>query len=262
MSDVKMPKSVPCKFDEKGWAPCEKPSTNGWCSKHEKIKCVSCGAHAVRGCDAGMGGLECGVNLCKTCQHGLDGKHVTKKVYIQQTLERSIFDRTGSESGRMLAERGVPNILGLPCNLKELLEGNRRNFFTCKPCWALELKHGLMGFFPATVKEQPKVMVITSDRDSIFRVWRSLAPRDSKLIALECMVNDAGTVGYVMRLESDSEKKQSLPLKIFSADEIEELFAKDPAPFVWAPGLLGARIDKGHFKTLIEREEKRLRAHS
>ncbi len=257
MSDVKMPKSVPCKFDEKGWVPCKKPSTNGWCSKHEEVKCVSCGEHAVRSCDVGSS-LICGAALCQTCQHGLDGKHVTKQVYNAQMKERYDFEETGRESKRMLEERGVPIDISFPNNLKDLLEGDRAGWVS-KPCWALELKHGLMGFFPAIVKAMPKIMLITSDRDSIFHVWKSLKPRDSKLIALECMVNEAGTVGYAMRLESDFEKKQSLPLKIFGTSEIEELFAKNPAPFKWAPGLFGADIDEGNFKALIEQEEKRLK---
>ncbi len=189
MADVQILKNRPCKFDEKGWAPCKKPSNNGWCSKHENIKCVSCGEHAVRSCDTGMGGLSCGSPLCQTCQHSLhEYNHVTGKVYFAQCRERQEVEESGRESKRMLEERGVPTDLNLPCHLKELLEGDRIGW-TSKPCWGLEIKHGLMGFFPAIVKKT-KIVVIVSDKKSLFRVWSSLKPRDSKVISMECMVNN------------------------------------------------------------------------
>src|SRR4051812_43105570 len=99
MADVKMPESVPCKFDAKGWAPCKKPSTNGFCSKHEKEKCVSCGEQALRSCDAGMGGLSCGSSLCDTCKHSMeDSTHVVKEVYDVQVREQRELEKTGKES--------------------------------------------------------------------------------------------------------------------------------------------------------------------
>lgn len=259
MADVQMPKSVPCKFDEKGYAPCKKPSDNGWCSEHENIKCESCGEHAVRSCDRGVGGLTCGAALCATCQHSLhEWTHVTKQVYATQCKEHREFEETGRESKRMLEERGVPTDLNLPRHLKDLLEGDRTGWSN-KPCWALEIKHGLMGFFPAIVKET-KIMVIVPDKELLFRVWASLKPRNSKVISMECMVNDAGTVAYSMELGSDAEKTQSRPLKLFSASEVDQLFAKNPSPFEWAPGLIGAGMGKSQFESLVERTRKELLA--
>lgn len=257
MADVNMPKFVPCKFDEKGCAPCKKPSTNGWCSKHEKVKCVSCGKHAVRSCDAEMGGLCCGSPLCKTCQHDFGGvSHVNAKVYADQIKERREFEQTGQESKRVLEKRGVPT--GLPRHLKDLLEGDRTGW-TSRACYALEIKHGLMGFFPAIVRET-KIMVVVPDKELIFRVWKSLDPRDSKIISRECMVNESGTVAYSMQLGSDFDKIQSRPLKLFKASEIEELFAKDATPFAWAPGLFfDTEIGKEEFGVLVNRARKALR---
>ena len=251
MATVEMPKSVPCQFNAGGMAPCEKPSDNGLCSEHENLKCCCCGKKALRSCETGMGGLCCGSPLCPNCQHGEDGIHVTAAVYAKQINEREKFEDTGEESPQMLAKRGLP--IGLPRNLKEILDGDRKGW-TNKLCWALEISHGLMGFFPAIV-EATNVMVLVSDKPSIFRIWKSLKPRWSKLIECECIVNDEGTVAYAMRIKSDEDKKSSLPQKLFSVTEIEELFKKNPTPFRWAPGFFGSETDAEQFKWIIEKAE-------
>ncbi len=245
--DVVIPKSIPCQFDKGGWSPCAKPSTNGWCSKHEKAKCLSCGKQATRSCDAQMGGLCCGAHLCDKCQHGRDNKHVMASVYAEEQREEREKRETGHESERMLAERGIP--LGLPKHLKELLAGNRAGY-ELMTCYALEIKHGLWGFFPATRKDT-KMIAIVSDKALIFRIWRSLEPLNSQLIRSEYMGNRSLGVVYPMAV-IDVDKEQSRPLKLFSVDEVEALFQADPAPFEWARGLIGAEVSKGQFERLIE----------
>ena len=253
MADVEMPESVPCKFDTEGWAPCRKPSTNGLCSKHEKLRCISCGEQALRSCDAGMGGLACGAHLCGTCQHTLEGggTHVIKAVYDAQSQEASELRRTGKESNRMLALRGVRTDVELPSHLEELLKGGREGF-TLQICYLLVIKHGLMGTFPAILKDT-KIVVITPDKDSIVRVWRSLRPTDSRIIVDSWMVSDELGVGYRMCSES-SERAESRPHKIFAKAEIEGLFAKKKQPFEWTPGLFGAEMGERQFEALIEQE--------
>jgi len=201
-----------------------------------------------------MGGLTCGVPLCQTCHHGLDGVHVVAKVYNDQIKERRESEQTGQESKRVLEGRGVPT--GLPRHLKDLLDGDRVGW-AIKACYALEIKHGLMGFFPAIAKGT-NIMILVPDKELIFRIWQSLDPRDSQVLPLECMVNEIATVAYPMRLGSDYEKSQSRPLKLFSASEVEDLFAKDVAPFTWAPGLFGADMDQERFDVLVDRAKKEL----
>jgi hypothetical protein len=49
----------------------------GYCIEHLR-QCGGCGAQAVTECDAQVGGLMCGVPVCKTCCHSermFDGKH-------------------------------------------------------------------------------------------------------------------------------------------------------------------------------------------
>jgi hypothetical protein len=252
MADVVIPKSIPCKFDEKGWAPCKIPSTNGLCSKHEKAKCVSCGGQALRSCDEGMGGLACGADLCLTCQHSMEGgTHVTKQVYKAQMREEAELSQTGKESERMLALRGVPTDVELPRHLEELLRAKSEDF-NLAVCYILRIKHGLMGEFPAILKDS-RIAVITPDKDAIVRIWSSLSPRDSEIISDFWMIYPKIGVGYRM-CHDRSEQKQSKPYKIFSKEEIDLLFANTKKPFAWAPGLIGGSISQQHFDTIIQRE--------
>lgn len=256
MADVKMPKSIPCKFDAKGWAPCKKASTNGWCSKHEKAKCSSCGAQATQTCDEGIGGLACGQYLCDNCHHSLnDNNHVTDAVYQTQFQERTTQEETGVEPRWALVERGVPTDIPLPNNLAELLAGDRKGWNLVQ-CYALELTHTLMGVFPA-VQKGTKIIFLTADKKSLFRVWRTLEPQSSNLVVQECMVNATGNVAYAMK-EREWEMKESRPLKLYNPEEIEALFSADPAPFKWARGLIGGSSNPHNFLDQIQREEAKL----
>jgi hypothetical protein len=198
-----------------------------------------------------MGGLACGAHLCDNCQHGRDSKHVTAKVYAEEQREEREQEKSGQESPRRLAEKGVP--LGVPKHLKALLAGDRVGY-ALMTCYALELKHGLMGFFPAIQKGTKKI-VIVPDKSLIFRIWRSLEPRDSRLIVHEYMVNMTLGVAYPMRTEN-YEQEESRPLKLFSVEEVNALYATDPHPFDWARGLWGASTSQNEFEALIERSAR------
>jgi hypothetical protein len=250
MADIQIPESVPCKFNQKGWAPCKKPSTNGWCSKHEETKCISCGKHAIQSCDQGMGGLTCGVALCATCKHSLeDSSHVIESVYQVQLSEEITLQTTGRESIRMLAKRGVPTDFPLPANLQELLGPTWEGRFNLKLCHFLQLKHNCMGDFPAILKGT-KIPLITPDKEAVIQVWKSLPPRDSQIISEAWMVNEDVEVAYEFS-SVKLEQKRILPHKLFTRKAIEALFENDPQPFKWAPGLLGADISQERFKALI-----------
>jgi len=253
MADVKMPEFVPCKFNEKGWAPCRKPSTNGFCSEHENLKCVSCGERALRSCDEGMGGLACGATLCATCQHSWEGggTHVGGLIYKVQTAEQLELLQTGRESKRMLASRGVPWRYPLPNNLKDLLDRHRKDF-TPKINYLLLIKNSSMGTFPAILKDT-KIVVITPDREAIIRVWSSLPPRDSEIYTGTWMIH--GRIGIGYRMCSDQlEQKESRPCKIFTAKKIAAHFTRNEHPFEWAPGLFGAEVSQQRFDALIQKE--------
>ncbi len=164
--------------------------------------------------------------------------------------EQSELDRTGKESKRMLALRGIPTDVELPRHLKELLENGTEDF-SLTVCFVLRLKQGSMYEFPAILKNK-KIVVTTTDKKSIFRVWRSLEPRSSEVVSEPWVVNEKIGVGYRYFVDSTYEKL-SKPARILSAKEIDELFAKDDHPFRWAPGIIGvASLSPQQFEDLIE----------
>ncbi len=73
MADIqipKMPAHTPCLFQMAWVGQCKKPSDNGWCTEHEKEKCVVCGKQATHSCDyTGSSPFVCGAKLCATCGH-------------------------------------------------------------------------------------------------------------------------------------------------------------------------------------------------
>ena len=173
---------------------------------------------------------------------------MTKQIYQKQVKEENEFRKTGKETKRMLALRGVPTDVELPRHLEELLNGNQEGF-EVKMCYWLQLDHGLMGTFPAILKDT-KIVILTHDKETIVRVWRSLKPRRSKMTTGPWMVSEQIGIAYNVPPQA-SDHKHSLPHKLFRRDEINTYFAVDPNPFDWAPGRIGAQISEQWFNELI-----------
>jgi len=90
-----------CNFLLAWQGPCGKPTTEPdrkYCTEHDGIKCVNCGAQATKQCDETVGPCVCGCYLCDNCEHeiapdGTNGstfKHVEKgaqkfKIWCDQT---------------------------------------------------------------------------------------------------------------------------------------------------------------------------------
>lgn len=239
MADVKMPDSVPCLFDKKGWAPCKKPSTNGWCSKHENLVCASCGKKATRSCDAQMGGLLCGVDICDNCGHSPeDGSHVSLEVV------RAYHDRRRAEGEAAIASRNSPvqmmnDELGVSLNLTELLKGDT-GAWPIVEFYYLELEHGLMAFFPATVGNTKRI-VITVDKGLIVKVWETLPRRESKVGTSHGYYNKERSILYPILGHSDYDKETSRPQKVLTESEFDQMSMGGVNSFRWASGLFGGR---------------------
>lgn len=245
MADVKMPKSIPCKFDAESWAPCKKPSDNGWCSEHEHLKCVSCGEKAVKSCSHEMGGLLCGVSICGTCEHGESGEHITKEVAEKRRQEKQ------KKEEDLIASRTSPtqqmdDKLGVPATLFELFKGNwQEDGYQFMKLYFLELKHGLMGCYPAVFSSDKKRIVFTTDLRLLERVWQNLEPRESKIRSLLAYVNLGLNIGYIDP-ESPDDREKMKPFRILSIAELEGLAGKEK-PFWWAFGLINKNISQDHF---------------
>ena len=243
MADVKMPKSIPCRFNTNGWAPqCKKPSDNGWCSQHEGLECRSCGEQAVKSCDAQMGGLGCGAPLCSTCEHGESGGHVTKQVAEENRRKEK------EEREALIASRTSPvrrmNEEGVPANLFELLKGDwREDGYELRKVYFLELEHGLMGFFPAILSSDDKRIVFTDNLRLLEKVWQTLEPRKAKLREKTAYISESAGILFI-DTESPKEREESVPRKLLTETEFHNLVSSEEEPFRWARGLSGGRISR------------------
>ena len=255
MSDVKMPDSQPCKFDN-GWAgKCAKPSDNGWCSKHENAKCASCKKKAIGSCDVDVGPLVCGAPLCGDCTHsvGKEGGHVTNLVYkeMQKRKEKEEEEKVASRTSRI--QRIDPE-LGIPLNLFELKKGDTSEY-PIKEFFYLELTHGLMGCFPVILYDTDRI-VITIDRQLLERVWKMLHPRRSEMVVGHGYVSEKHSVVYPITGTTQYEMERSIPDRFLNEAEFHELTKGGVNPFNWAPGLLGSDMSEEEFLASIKQAAK------
>lgn len=240
-----MPKSIPCKFDAESWAPCKKPTDNGWCSEHEHLKCVSCGEKAVRSCDYEMGGLLCGISLCATCEHGESGEHITKEVAEKRRQEKQ------KQEENLIASQTNPiqqmeDQFGVPSTLFELFKGNwQRDGYQFTKLYFLELKSGGMGCYPAVFSSDKKRIVFVTDLRLLERVWPNLESRESGIRSLPAYVNLGLNIGYIDPESPDNREKMK-PFRILSTAELESL-AGEEEPFRWAFGLISNGISRDRF---------------
>ena len=70
--------------------------------------------------------------------------------------------------------------------LKEIYK-NQENWKLVK-CYAMILKHGLMGTFPLLQDDTTKI-VLTLDKSVMKKLWESLRPRRVELVELNTMAN-------------------------------------------------------------------------
>jgi len=149
----------------------------------------------------------------------------------QQEEERALMASRTSSVQRMDEK------LGVPLNLFELLKGDTSEY-PVKVLYFLELEHRLMGFFPAIVEKEDRV-VITTDAKLLLRVWRMMEPRFSGIRAIDGYVSSTHGVAYQIDGTLASDREASAPQKILTQAEFEELTREGGSPFGWARGLFG-----------------------
>lgn len=252
-----MPKSTPCQFEVSWVGRCATPSTNGWCSKHENLKCCSCGAKATHDCDH-TGSLVCGAPLCKTCHHSLNGHgHVTEAIYLEQ-VNKHEQNAVALKQSRTSPEQRLDEE-GNPANLFELLKKDpSEQGYRLEKVFYLQLVHGLMAFFPAVIDAEKRV-IMCLDQSLLVEVWKTLAPRASKMVSVVCYVNEQKGITYV-DYDGQYEKEGSKPEKILTRKEYEEILKKNPDAIDWAPGLIGGQyFEPAQFPAYVDKMVASLR---
>lgn len=133
-----------------------------------------------------------------------------------------------------------------PANLKDLKEDKEAlTHYQIKPCYYLELKHGLMGFFPAIINGT-KRMIITTDKGLIEKIWERLSPRKSIMNEDLFYVHKDGLVGYPAKHWVGDEKAEACHL--MTQKEFDIL----TNPFKWAPGLIGEDMSPLEFMETVK----------
>ncbi len=138
----------------------------------------------------------------------------------------------------------------IPTTLKGLLEKEANNEFKLAVGYFAELKHGLMGNFPA-IENESEEMVITTDFELLKQVCAMLTPRPFKFGTQLIYVNRETGIAYSI-LSTDAKKLgESTPFQTLTRTRFQELIKKEK-PFKWAPGLVGKGITKEEFKETLE----------
>jgi len=197
----------------------------------------------------------CGAPLCGGCQHSITGKgHITKVAFQQECDERGKTERE-TKLSRTSSERRLDKKTGLPLNLFELLKGDwKGEGYQLQKCYYLALEHGLMGFFPAIVKSD-KRMVITTDQSLLTDIWKLLSPRHSKMRSFTGYVHERKGVVYPDKTEQ-FEQEQATPEALLGRKTFEQLVAKEKESFEWAPGLVGPDMSPKEFLETIKATQK------
>ena len=143
---------------------------------------------------------------------------------------------------------------GTPENLTQLLMADQRNY-ELRTGYSLELKHGLMGYFPALYKGTREV-IVAFDRQLIQEVWQTMTPRRSQLDECQCYVNHQTGVYYPILGNTKRDQEESTPSIFLTREEFTQLMRADPHPFEWAPGLVNNDMSNAEFRQTLEAAAK------
>ncbi|MDO8623735.1 MAG: hypothetical protein Q7R54_00010 [bacterium] len=144
----------------------------------------------------------------------------------------------------------------VPESLYDVLQLKDKSGYELVVCYSLQLRHGLMGFFPAVFAEDVKRIVTTPDLLLLKKVWAMLTPRDSKVDITLFYINKQLMVGYAIVGTDEDELKRSKPEKLLSQEEFDQLYVAGGVVFRWAPGLIGNDMNADEFRQTIEAAQR------
>ena len=120
-------------------------------------------------------------------------------------------------------------------SLKELrdLFGHNLDGWKISTCYFLELKHELMGTFPAITVDK-KQEVVVSDKNLLRQVWAHIDKRPARVRSFTAIIHEKDGIAFMLDSTAINDAE---PLHCFSEKEIEKLCRKTH-PFKWMPGLI------------------------
>jgi len=147
----------------------------------------------------------------------------------------------------------------LPTYLGDFIESQNHGSFRLAYVYFLEIEHKSMEIFPAVAMTVSLAPVVTTDKEALIEVWKTLPPKRSKITKCLGYINKKlGVVYLIIGLDDNYLKKQSELRALFSKVELESWIsrAKDKGDkgFVWAPGFITeSNISQEEFLETIRR---------
>ena len=114
----------------------------------------------------------------------------------------------------------------------------------------VELDHALAGTFPI-ISIRSRDMVMTTDRELLEEIWKTLTPRRAKLSTQLVYVNCKTGIAYPIFGNEEYHLNDVLPFQMLTRERYNQLMQeKDPA-FEWSPGLVGNDMSHEEFEETL-----------
>jgi hypothetical protein len=141
--------------------------------------------------------------------------------FLEQSEQRRNEEMMRRES-RLSSERRIDPQTGVPLNLFELLKSDPAEIgFLKTDVYLLELRHRLMGFFPAVFSAGDRRIVIVTNLELLESVWRMLEPRSANIIRHSAFVHQEKPFAYICKdQDSDDDREREAPKQLLTRDEL------------------------------------------
>ncbi len=143
-------------------------------------------------------------------------------------------------------------------NHKELLEQDLSGWKVAK-AYHLELKHKLMGFFPAVFSDKVEEMFICLDKKLLAEVAKFLPPRSCRCSEFIVLVNEGMGIAFDIKIIAENRScknpDEDTSLYVLDRYKLNRLVSQakeGESPFKWAPGLISDDMSPEEFKESLK----------
>lgn len=138
----------------------------------------------------------------------------------------------------------------MPRTLADVVAADQTGF-ELRIGYYLELKHTLMGCFPAIVKNDPLRLILVFEKELLADLAKHLTPRRSKVSSGLYFVNMKTMEACAVSGYNLAEAMNNEVFLAFSRAEFDRLIADGAKPFSWAPGLIGDDMSSAEFQETL-----------
>lgn len=151
---------------------------------------------------------------------------------------------------------------GLPTYLGDFIESQNHEGFRLAYVYYLKMEHKSIELFPAVAMTVSLVPVVTTDKEALIEVWKTLPPKRSKIKKSLGYINKKLGVVYLIIGSNDNYLKEHSVLQtLFQGFELEGSLSRAEnqgnKAFVWTPGFtLESNILEKEFLGIIREAAK------